>query len=131
MDKFEFRRLAFKRLVEAQGRGGQAKIASDTGISPNYVSRMLYPPGKNGRKQIGEDYVELLTKHYPGWLDVDLAEVGSNVFSSKHRSKREATIQEIVRLLRETDDAGLDVVLHSATLMADAHPISKQTQSSQ
>ncbi|WP_146122119.1 hypothetical protein [Burkholderia multivorans] len=28
----------------------------------------LYPPGKNGRKRIGEETAELLSEKFPGWL---------------------------------------------------------------
>lgn len=69
MDKYEKRRLALQRLADSFGRGGIAKIAQAIGKEPNYVSRMLYPSGKDGRKRIGEDSVEILDEKFPGWLD--------------------------------------------------------------
>lgn len=69
MDKSEQRRLALAALVEAKGRGAIAEISGKTGILPNYVSRMLYPPGKDGRKGIGEDIWDLLVTAYPQLRD--------------------------------------------------------------
>ncbi len=71
MDKYEKRRLALRRLADNFGHGGIAKIAQEIGKEPNYVSRMLYPAGKPGRKRIGEDSVEILNEKFPGWLDDD------------------------------------------------------------
>lgn len=69
MDKREARRLALKRLADSLGRGGITRIAEATGIDASYVSRMLYPPGKDGRKGIGEDSADLISAAFPGWLD--------------------------------------------------------------
>lgn len=73
MDKYEQRRLALMELKERLGRGGIARIAAEIGKEPNYVSRMLYPPGKEGRKRIGEDSVDLLNKKFPDWMDAPTA----------------------------------------------------------
>lgn len=131
MDKFEFRRLALKELVASKGKGGQAAIARETGIAPDYISRMLAPEGKKSKKNIAEDMVEKLNSFYPGWLDIDMEDVINNPFSARKKTHREQTIAEIIRLIRETEDAGLDVVLHSATLMQEKFPIAQQTSSSQ
>lgn len=69
MDKYETRRHALLALRDRLGYGAVAKIASAIGKEPNYVSRMLYEPGKRGRKRIGEDSVELLNRVFPGWLE--------------------------------------------------------------
>lgn len=131
MDKYEFRRLALRHLVSSMGHGGQARVAEEIGKAPDYIGRLLYPAGKKGKKRIGEDTVEILSAKFPGWIDIDLSDVGENIFTSKRRSERERLIQKIVALLRETDSEGLDVVLHSATLMYEKYPIAQQTQSSQ
>lgn len=68
MDKYEKRRAALKGLVDSLGRGGIATIAARIGKEPNYVSRMLYPPGKKGRKRIGEDSADALAAAYPEWF---------------------------------------------------------------
>lgn len=65
-DKYEKRRTALKALADSLGRGGIATIAARIGKEPNYVSRMLYPPGRQGRKRIGEDSLEKLNEAFPG-----------------------------------------------------------------
>jgi len=130
MDKYEFRRLAFKKLIESFGDGGQAKVAKAIAKEPSYVNRMLYPAGKPGKKRIGENTVEILSNCFPGWLDIDLDQVNENPFSARAKSERERRIQEIIRLIRETDNQGIEIVLHSATLMYEKFPIAKQTPSS-
>jgi hypothetical protein len=65
MDKYELRRLALKNLIDSLGRGGQAQVASKTGIAADYISRALYPDGKDGKKNIGEDLLEVFIEHYP------------------------------------------------------------------
>ncbi len=59
------RRLALKALSDKLGYGGKAMIAAKIGKDSSYVSRMLYPPKKAGRKRIGEDMFELLVRAYP------------------------------------------------------------------
>ena len=131
MDKYEFRRLAFQRLVDSLEPHGQAKIAKATGITANYLSRMLYQKGKPQKKNIGEDIVEKLTEHYPGWLDVDLTDVYENPFVARARTEREHKIREIIAMVREMDDTGLNLVFHSAKIAVVEHPLRKQTQSFQ
>jgi hypothetical protein len=77
MDKFEQRRLAFIRLVESFGRGGQKRVGEILDIDQNYVSRMCYEAGKAGRKRIGEDMAEKLDKGFPGWFDESIVTIGS------------------------------------------------------
>ncbi|WP_186163124.1 hypothetical protein [Burkholderia gladioli] len=71
MDKFDQRWQALVRLRDRLGRGGAAHIAREIGKEPNYISRALYPPGKEGRKRIGEDTAELLDAKFPGWASQD------------------------------------------------------------
>lgn len=68
MDKYEQRRLALKALTDELGRGSLAKISSRIGKDASYVSRMLYEPGKAGRKRIGEDTWSLLLGAFPEQL---------------------------------------------------------------
>lgn len=69
MDKFEIRRLALRRIVDQIGRGGIAQVARNIGREANYVSRMLYPEGKRGKKNIGDELIDAIEAAYPGWLD--------------------------------------------------------------
>lgn len=67
MDKYEKRRICLAQLVESTGRGGQKKVANKILVEPSYISRALYPEGKKGKKNIGDDVVERLDKEFPGW----------------------------------------------------------------
>lgn len=69
MDRYESRRRALQQLVDSMGRGAIATVAADIDKQPSYVSRMLYPPSKKGRKRIGEDSWDLLKKAYPSLQD--------------------------------------------------------------
>lgn len=62
MDKYEQRRNRLLALVTTLGYGGRATVAKAIGKSPDYISRMLYPPGKPGYKRIGEDTADLICK---------------------------------------------------------------------
>ncbi|EBM0567341.1 LexA family transcriptional repressor [Salmonella enterica] len=53
--------------------GGKAvNVARKISREPSYVSRMLYEEGKNGKKRIADDMVEIIEKSFdlpPGWMD--------------------------------------------------------------
>lgn len=68
LDRYETRRLALKALVDELGRGGRATVAKRIEKEPSYIARMLYPPGKDGRKRIGDELVDAITRAYPDWL---------------------------------------------------------------
>lgn len=114
MDKFEARRHALKRLVEGFGHGGIARVAAAINKEPNYVSRMLYPPGKPGRKRIGEDSVDALDSAYPGWLSapqsasstdvIELATVVERLTSSGKMQPQE--LQNLIAMLKARDEGG-------------------------
>lgn len=72
MDKYEQRRL---RLIELRDRfcnGNASELARRIEREPSYVSRMLYPEGKSGKKRIADDMMEIIEKAFNlprGWLD--------------------------------------------------------------
>jgi SOS-response transcriptional repressor LexA len=68
MDKYEKRRAALQALIDGLGRGGISKVAEKIDKQPSYVSRMLFPPTKDGFKRIGGDTVDVLNAAFPGWL---------------------------------------------------------------
>ena len=73
MDKYEQRRL---RLIEIRDRfcnGKASELARRIEREPSYVSRMLYPEGKSGKKRIADDKMELIEKSFNlprGWMDM-------------------------------------------------------------
>lgn len=71
MDFKEHWRLRLIELMDAVSVT-QATFAERTGISPDYLSRLLYPPGKNGRKSLGPVTIRKIGEAYglpPGWFD--------------------------------------------------------------
>jgi transcriptional regulator with XRE-family HTH domain len=66
-----------QRLLELKGglQLRQAQIAADIGVADSYVSRLLYPPGKKGRKNLGLDNLRRLCAAYSlpaDWFDLPL-----------------------------------------------------------
>jgi len=94
MDRRETRRLALKSLVDSLGRGGVAAVAGKIGKAPDYVSRMLYEPGKDGKKGIGENTWDALVAAYPKALRA-IAEPSPTM--REKRTDPEAQIAELQR----------------------------------
>jgi SOS-response transcriptional repressor LexA len=68
----EMRRERLSTLVSELGVGGQRRLAEALGIAADYVSRMLYPPGKKGKKGISGDMARKIEQFFSvqiGWLD--------------------------------------------------------------
>jgi transcriptional regulator with XRE-family HTH domain len=69
-----------QRLVELKTALGitQAAMAAAIGVEPSYLSRLLYPPGKAGRKNLGLDTMRALRSAYglrADWFDLPLGSV--------------------------------------------------------
>lgn len=60
MDKYEKRRVRLAELRDQKFHGSASDLARAIGKEPSYVSRMLYPAGKAGKKRIGEDMAEAI-----------------------------------------------------------------------
>jgi phage repressor protein C with HTH and peptisase S24 domain len=58
MTKSDRRRQLLRALIDDKFEGVAARFANAVGITPSYVTRMLYPQGKAGAKGIGEDSIE-------------------------------------------------------------------------
>lgn len=74
MDKYERRRLRLIELIAGRCGGVAAAFARAIGRDASYVSRMLYPEGKIGKKRIADDMMEVIEKAFDlprGWLDSD------------------------------------------------------------
>lgn len=74
MDKYEKRRIKLLELRDSKCSGKVSALAKRIDRDPSYVSRMLYPEGKAGRKRIADDMIEVielafnLPRH---WMDTD------------------------------------------------------------
>src|SRR5450830_1837762 len=72
MDKYERRRQNLMKLKNEFCEGKNRLLAEKIDRDPTYVSRMLYPEGKNGRKRIADDLIEVIEEKFDlprGWLD--------------------------------------------------------------
>jgi len=113
MDRREQRRLALKSLIDSLGRGGVAAVAGRIGKAPDYVSRMLYEPGKEGKKGIGEDTWDVLVAAYPKEL-MTKSEPATTI-----REKRTDPEIQVADLQRQVDS--LTVVLASLVSITAKH----------
>ncbi|WP_288079003.1 S24 family peptidase [Pseudomonas sp.] len=68
MDKNLIRKANLQLLIDRQygigTRGAKAAFAKTIDVQPDYLSRCLYPPGKKGGKNIGEDVARRIEKVY-------------------------------------------------------------------
>lgn len=72
MDKYEARRQRLRQLIDERCAGVSAAFAKQIGRDASYVTRMLYPEGKSGRKRIADDMIEIIETAFDlprGWLD--------------------------------------------------------------
>lgn len=90
LDRYETRRLALKALVDSMGRGGRAEVAKRIQKEASYVARLLYPPGKDGRKRIGDELMDALSKAYPGWLEREQKPGAAAAVAPPSRARAEA-----------------------------------------
>lgn len=80
MDKYERRRLRLAEIRDTRCNGKAVELARAIGREPSYVSRMLYPEGKAGKKRIADDMMEVIETAFSlprGWMDqVAASEMG-------------------------------------------------------
>lgn len=72
MDKYECRRLNLLKLRDLYCDGKNSVVAQKLKRSPAYVTLMLYPEGKAGKKRIASNLVEAIENAFSlprGWLD--------------------------------------------------------------
>jgi hypothetical protein len=71
MDKYERRRQNLAKILADQCSGKIADLAKKIDRSDSYVTRMLYPDGKSGKKRIGEDLADLISKTFGFDISID------------------------------------------------------------
>lgn len=65
---FEARRQRLLALLNSEDlQANRSLLAARLGISVSYVYRMLYPEGKAGKKNIGDDTVRLIAARFGGY----------------------------------------------------------------
>lgn len=74
MDKYERRRVHLAKIIDTRCAGVVAAFAKRIGRDASYVTRMLYPADKSGRKRMGDDLKEIIEIEFGlerGALDAD------------------------------------------------------------
>jgi len=77
-EKFEIRRKRLIQLRDDACNGSSAELSRRIGKDATYVSRLLYPPGKTGKKNITERMQEAIESAFclpKDWLDGSLSNV--------------------------------------------------------
>lgn len=75
MDKYEIRRQRLILLKDTKCNGKAVNVARAIERDATYVTRMLYPEGKKGKKRIADDMIDIIEKAFSlsrGWLDQPL-----------------------------------------------------------
>ncbi|MES2126676.1 MAG: hypothetical protein V4463_05335 [Pseudomonadota bacterium] len=120
MDKYELRRLKLLEIREDRCNGKTAVLAAKLSRTDSYVSRMLYPEGKQGRKRIGEDMADLIAEVFA--LDRNELEIRSDAVEAPElesmRLEWTTPVERaLLSLFRSTDDDGRKTLMIQATAL--------------
>lgn len=132
MDKYERRRLRLLRLRDEQCGGSGAALARRIDRDQSYVTRMLYPEGKRGKKRIADDMMEIVEEAFDlprGWLDMDDAGPAPGGLTSSVLPMAERVdprIAAVVALMLATDDTGREVALGAIRVALSGYKASRQ-----
>lgn len=130
MDKYEQRRLRLQELIQHCCGNVAAELARRIDREPNYVTRMLYPAGKKGRKRIADDMIELLEKVFDlerAWFDLPLGTLIPNTKVTAAQTppayiEPDPRIAEAVALMTRADSAGRDRCLMAIRIALAIQP---------
>jgi phage repressor protein C with HTH and peptisase S24 domain len=107
MDKYEKRRVRLAEVRDHKFHGSASDLARAIGKEPSYVSRMLYPAGKAGKKRIGEDMVDVIETAL-GWpkgsLDADISVEQLSSGKSANRADKLPLFRESVSKMSSDDN---------------------------
>ena len=131
MDKYERRRLRLIELRDAKCDGMGSVMARLLGRHPSYITRMLYPEGKPGKKRIADDMIEVIEGVFGlsrGWLDTETS-VSAPVIG--RIQPEEPDILTVVDLMRAMNAAQRGEVLGYARRVAEtSHAVGKANAAS-
>lgn len=103
---FEYRRQKLIELLSREPyrnrKGSHAQLASALKVPPSYVSRMLYEPNKQGRKNIGDEIVAKLDILHPYWLMDELKRQLLTFYDAISEERRDDLIQQANHYFNET-----------------------------
>lgn len=114
---YEQRRQDLKRLIEKMGRGSIASVAKTIDVEPNYISRALYPPGKDGKKNIGDELVIKLDRHYPEWRRRPLQKAEHCV----EQERAAYLVDELIKIVETLSNDDQQKLIGLATYLKNSH----------
>ena len=89
---YEYRRQQLLYLIREEYKGVDAKLASRVGLDPSILSRMLYPPNKENKKNIGDETILKIEKFHPYWLFDELKRQLLNFYDGMTGERRDALL---------------------------------------
>lgn len=108
MDKYERRRLRLLELRDTRCNGKAATLARDIGRDASYVTRMLYPAGKAGKKRIADDMIEIIEAAFKlphGWLDQEPGTSDQKkYFAGAAAIHEDESIRAVIELMEGTSE---------------------------
>lgn len=123
-DKYEFRRQRLIRLRDEQCGGRVAELARRIDRAPSYVSRLLYPEGKAGKKRIADEMLDVIGAVFPGWLDSN-DEPNPKIVGLKPAYRLPAPLDELVEIASNMSPQGQWELVGQARMLAARHPVAK------
>ena len=126
MNDQELRQAWVRRIIDTREKGNKAAFGRKIGAESSYVGRMLYPPEKNGGKNIGEDMVKKIIAAYP--KDPPPALTGAyEVAPERHAELRnevlDMVLKSLVHAVTSTTPAAAGVFhAHLSALAGQASP---------
>lgn len=103
MEFTEHWRQRLTELIASYGLS-QAAFAERVGITPDYISRLLYEPGKKGRKNLGPTTINKISQAFslpPGWFDMPAGDLIPNT-----ERREQVTQHQDIQMVRENDARG-------------------------
>ena len=125
---YEKRRTDLAAFIKSIGRGAIARISEAADIDASYLSRCLYPPGKAGKKNIGDEIAIKLDQHFPEWRDA--GEAGKIVRKLHAKTERERAMDELHAVVKKLDIAGINKLTERALVLLEQHAIKEKRPSS-
>ena len=131
-DETDHWRLRLIELMRALDLS-QKDIANTTEIAATYISRLLYPPGKKSRKEIGLATMRTISRCYnlaPGWFDMPLqtdlpekTKPGHRVEQTRaHYNVTVAPLNQAIKLLKQMPEDKLPEVISFLTWQLASTP---------
>ena len=122
---------------------GRYDVAKKSGVSADYLYQILAgkPMANGNQRSVGKRLRSCLTKAFPDWIDQENSAQDGKGSEESHLDtvvslgRREydshPAIAEVVRIMREMDEAGKWILVGTARQLSQQHTDKKQVASSQ